>query len=125
MNIGSNIRTRRRAKDMTQEQLAEKMNVSVSAVSQWECGKSIPDLTMIPALCSVLDITADELLDIDRAKKKEQIRAIAEEARSYNARGYTLESREILIDGLKRFPDSHLILCDLMYSYNRNKEERE
>ncbi len=125
MQIGNTIRTRRRQKDMTQEQLAETMNVSISAVSQWECGKSIPDLTMVPALCSVLDISADELLGVDQAKKKEQIQAIVEEARSYNTLGYTLEAREILLAGLKRFPDSHLIIHDLMYSYNRNKGERE
>ena len=125
MEIGNTIRTRRRQKDMTQEQLAEKMSVSISAVSQWECGKSIPDLTMVPALCSVLDISADELLGVDQAKKKEQIQEIVEEARKVGARGYTLESREILIDGLRRFPDSHLILCNLMYSYNKNKEERD
>ncbi|MBQ8187024.1 MAG: helix-turn-helix transcriptional regulator, partial [Clostridia bacterium] len=70
MQIGNTIRMKRRTKDMTQEQLAEKMNVSISAVSQWECGKSIPDLTMIPALCSVLDVSADELLGVDQAKKK-------------------------------------------------------
>ena len=117
MQIGNTIRMKRRTKDMTQEQLAEKMNVSISAVSQWECGKSIPDLTMIPALCSVLDVSADELLGVDQAKKKEQIQAIAEESYEVSGRGYTTEARQILIDGLKRFPDSHMLMDELMHNY--------
>ncbi|MBQ9079623.1 MAG: helix-turn-helix transcriptional regulator [Clostridia bacterium] len=40
MNIGSVIKKARREKDLTQEQLAEYLNVSVSAVSQWESGVS-------------------------------------------------------------------------------------
>ena len=41
MKIGENIRNARRRQDMTQEQLAEYLNLSVSAVSQWESGGSL------------------------------------------------------------------------------------
>ena len=127
MEIGNIIRTKRRAKDMTQEELAEKMSVSISAVSQWECGKSIPDLTMIPALCSVLDVSADELLGVDRAKKHEQIREIIDEADELGCRGYLTEACDILEKGLKRFPESFVLETSLMNSaallYYRNREK--
>lgn len=126
MQIGNTIRTRRRQKDMTQEQLAEKLCVSISAVSQWECGKSIPDLTMIPAMCSVLDITADELLGVDRAKKQEQIRAIVEEAQQVRRKGFRLDAKEILYAGLKRFPGEHQIMFALMHlCVEGDEDERE
>ena len=125
MEIGNTIRTRRRQKDMTQEQLAEKMCVSISAVSQWECGKSIPDLTMVPALCSVLEISADELLGVDQAKKKEQIQAIVEEAEQIRWKGNRPAAKEIVQNGLKRFPGEHQLLFELMQICNESGEMEE
>lgn len=113
MEIGTVIRNRRRAKDMTQEELAEVLNLSVSAVSQWECGKNLPDITVIPALCRVLEITSDELLGMDSAKQQEEIDAIVEEAYRWGDRGYLEKQQEILEDGLKRYPDSWRLISSL------------
>jgi len=115
MEIGTVIRNRRRAKDMTQEELAEVLNLSVSAVSQWECGKNLPDLTIIPALCRVLEITSDELLGMDQSRQEEEISEIVEEASSWGSRGYLEKEQEILKDGLKRYPDSWLMMHQLMH----------
>ena len=87
MNIGATIRKVRRSREMTQEDLAEFLNVSVSAVSQWESEKTTPDISMIPAICSLLNISSDELLGIDLNKKKEKIEEISKEANSYSSRG--------------------------------------
>lgn len=116
MEIGTTIRNRRRAKDMTQEELAEVLNLSVSAVSQWECGKNLPDITIIPALCSVLEITSDELLGMNSAKKQEEIDGIVEEAFRWGDRGYLAKQQEILEAGLKRYPDSWRMMHQLMHS---------
>lgn len=62
MEIGSVIKKCRREKDLTQEQLAEYLNVSVSAVSQWESGKTMPDISMLVSIANFFDITTDELL---------------------------------------------------------------
>ena len=120
MEIGTVIRNRRRAKDMTQEELAEVLNLSVSAVSQWECGKNLPDLTIIPALCRILEITSDELLGMDRTKQQEEIDAIVEEAFRWGDRGYLEKQQEILEDGLKRYPDSWRMMHSLMHSFYWN-----
>ena len=117
MEIGTVIRNRRRAKDMTQEELAEVLNLSVSAVSQWECGKNLPDITIIPALCRVLGITSDELLGIDQTKQQEEIDAIMEEAYRWGDRGYLKKQQEILEDGLKRCPDNWRMMHSLMHSF--------
>lgn len=63
MNIGSTIKKLRRQKDLTQEQLAEYLNVSVSAVSQWESGKTAPDISLIVPLANFFDVSIDVLFD--------------------------------------------------------------
>ena len=117
MNISSIIRQMRRAKDMTQENLAEILGVSVSAVSLWESGKTMPDIALLPALCSVLGVSADTLLGIDLDKKDEEIAEILEEANKVGSRGYMEESISILEEGLKRYPDSWELIHALMSQY--------
>ena len=59
--IGENIKKLRKAKGMTQEELAEKACVSYQAVSKWENGGS-PDIEMLPVLANTFGVTIDELL---------------------------------------------------------------
>lgn len=60
--IGSRISKYRKAKGMTQEELAAQMGVSSQAVSKWENDASCPDISLLPQLCRILGITTDELL---------------------------------------------------------------
>lgn len=60
--LGTFLSALRRAKGMTQRELAEKLNVSDKAVSRWERDESAPDLTLIPVIAEVFDVTSDELL---------------------------------------------------------------
>ena len=81
MELGSQIKKYRNRKGLTQEALAEYLNVTVSAVSQWESSRTMPDLSLIPPLCVVLGVTSDELLDIDLAKRDERIAEIVRKAK--------------------------------------------
>lgn len=62
VKIGSFIATRRKANTLTQSQLAEKLGITDKAVSKWETGKSMPDLSLFMPLCDLLGITLNELL---------------------------------------------------------------
>ena len=62
MSMGKRIADLRKAKGMTQEQLAQRMGVTAQAVSKWENDLSCPDVTSLPQLAEVLDVTTDELL---------------------------------------------------------------
>jgi len=68
--IGENIKRLRQANNMTQEKLAEYVNVSAPAISKWERGETLPDITMIMPLASYFNVSLDELLgfDIEQAK---------------------------------------------------------
>ncbi len=65
MKIGKMIKKLRRENNMTQEALAEKLNISVSAVSQWEIEKTLPDISMIPLLMDIFSVSSDELIGIN------------------------------------------------------------
>lgn len=60
--IGSFIAARRKDICLTQSQLAEKLGITDKAVSKWENGKSMPDLSLFRPLCDLLQITLNELL---------------------------------------------------------------
>ncbi|MBQ7411604.1 MAG: helix-turn-helix transcriptional regulator, partial [Clostridia bacterium] len=107
MSIGEKIRDLRKSKNMTQEDLAECLNVTISAVSQWEIGKTMPDITMIPIICNVFDVSSDKLLEIDLTKKNIEIENVRTEAGKYYTRGFVLEGKEILKQGLLRFPNNY------------------
>ena len=61
--IGSYIAKKRREKNLTQEQLAEKLGVSNKTISKWENGKCMPDYSIIEQLCKELSVTLSELMD--------------------------------------------------------------
>ena len=63
------IATRRKELGYTQQQLAEKLNVSDKVVSKWETGRSLPDTSMLTDLAEVLEISVSELLKSDNVSK--------------------------------------------------------
>ena len=68
--IGKFISEERKAKNLTQSKLAEKIFVSDKTISKWEKGKGIPDTSVLLKLCEVLDITLNEFLNGERSVKK-------------------------------------------------------
>ena len=64
--IGKFIAACRKEKGLTQMQLAEKLNITNRAVSKWETGKSMPDVSLMLDLCDILGINVNELLSGER-----------------------------------------------------------
>lgn len=71
MKIGEKIKTNRQQKEWTQEQLAERLHVSRSAVSGWEVGRNYPDLETVVQISDLFEISLDELLREDVQMVKE------------------------------------------------------
>ena len=61
VKIGKFIAERRKNENLTQAQLAEKLNITDRAVSKWENGRSLPDPSIMPELCGILHITINDL----------------------------------------------------------------
>ena len=78
IKIGRFIAETRKSKNLTQKQLAEKLSISDKTVSKWECGKGLPDVSIMLDLCEELQITVNDLLTgesvskIDYQKKAEE-----------------------------------------------------
>lgn len=68
-NIGKFIAEKRKEKNMTQEQFAEKLGVTNRSVSRWENGKTMPDYSMFPMICETLSISISELLEGKKVQK--------------------------------------------------------
>ena len=69
--IAKNISELRRANDITQAELAEKLNYSDKAVSKWERGESVPDVMVLSEIADIFNVTVDYLLTEDHAPAKE------------------------------------------------------
>ena len=72
--IGKFISQCRKNKNLTQEQLAEILNISDRSVSKWERGLNLPDASLMLELCNILDITVNELLTGEIIKKEKYMK---------------------------------------------------
>lgn len=80
--IGLFIKNIRKEKGLTQEQLAEKLSVSQKSVSRWENGKTMPDYSLLPCICEILEINVAELFGAERiigdTISKKQVTAVTQ-----------------------------------------------
>ena len=66
--VGKNIKKTREEKGLSQEQLAERLNMTRQAVSNWERGKTEPDIETLQRLSEVLEVSVEELIYGEKAK---------------------------------------------------------
>ena len=70
--IGKFIAKCRKEKNMTQQELALKLDVTDRAISNWENGRRLPDYSIIEKLCNELDITVNELIEGKELNESEE-----------------------------------------------------
>lgn len=87
LNIGNKIKNLRRQKNISQEVLAQYLGISFQAVSKWESGMTMPDITLIPALASFFGISTDELFDYNYYETEKRIREIVDASYPYRGKG--------------------------------------
>ena len=73
IHFGESLRRLRKEKNLTQEQLAARLNVSFQTISNWERDESWPDLSMLPVLADFFGVRTDDLLGMDRAENERKI----------------------------------------------------
>lgn len=104
MTLGEKIRVARRKCGLSQEQLAEKMSVSRSAVAKWETDKGLPDVGNLKVLARLLNVSVDYLLDDGEAMDEPVIRE------PYQLSAYGRGCKKVKKDWLvrERFPDAKI-----------------
>ena len=123
MSIGTNIYTLRKAKKMTQAQLAEKLGVSEQAVSKWENEQCAPDVSLFPIIADYFGVSIDRLFGYHQNSYEEEVKAILKAA---DDSGGTYEEIAILTEGLERYPNSPDLKTGLAFSLsmvNRMSED--
>ena len=132
MNIGETIKKLRRQKDMTQEQLAGYLDISPQAVSRWEVNSTLPDITLVPVLANIFDVTTDMILGVDIDAKEKRIGALVQEANDHFFKHQYDEAEKTLRAALKEYPNSYKIMDNLaeflaskIGSCNKNWSEEE
>lgn len=113
--IGEGIKRLRREKGITQETLAEHMHISAAAISKWERGETLPDISMIIPLASYFGVSTDEILGLDAAKNEEKIKNYLDEYHRLAPLGKVHEQFELILQAYNAFPNDWRIVEEYMW----------
>ncbi|MBQ0125685.1 MAG: helix-turn-helix transcriptional regulator [Clostridiales bacterium] len=116
INLSETLKTLRRQRGNRQEDVATHLGISVQAVSKWERGEGLPDITLLPALSSYYGVTVDTLLGCDEIRKNEAVKAFDEECRRLLHEGKNEEKLALCRKMEKEYPNDETVLYWLMYS---------
>ena len=115
VKVGKFIALCRKEKNLTQEQLGERLGVSPKSISRWENGKTMPDYTLLDSLCGVLGITINEFYYGERMQK-EDYKSLSEQhlrlymKEKFNTRKLVMDILSGTVRGLLVFAVVYLIL---------------
>lgn len=95
-NFAEIVATKRKEKGMTQGELAKKMGISAQAVSKWENGLGLPDVTLFPMLAEILDVSLDDLFGVE-TEKAEISTILVKESGSHDEK-HTKKDKDALVE---------------------------
>ena len=110
MQIGQVIRQYRKKKDMTQEEMANRLGVTAPAVNKWENGNSMPDITLLAPIARLLDISLDTLLSFREELTQEEIQDIIQTVYSMLREKPFAEAFEWAKEKIEQYPN-----CEPLY----------
>ena len=127
--MGQIIKKLRKERNLTQEELAEQLNVTFQAVSKWENETGLPDISQIVPLSSVFGVSTDVLFGTFGTSDEEEVRKILDEAYSFKDDDGK-KTYDALQDGLRKYPNHSWLLmnslwrgCALAYPKNNYADE--
>ncbi len=115
IRIGENIKRLRKAKNLTQEQIAELLGISVTAVSKWERCETYPDITLLFPLAHYFGVTLDELMGYDEERVQAEI---TETLECYRSLWLTEpeKAREVIVKAYQNYPNDYLVMHYYMWN---------
>lgn len=124
VKLGKKIRELRKAKNISQEVLAQFLGVSFQAVSKWENDAAMPDVALIPVIASFFGVSTDELFDYNRLEAERNVEKICWEAAQLRV-NEPAKAEAILREGLRQFPGNDIILNNLLYTMSSPERSEE
>lgn len=113
MSVGKNIFELRKAKKLTQAELAEKLGVSDQAVSKWENDICVPDVTLFPIIADFFGVSIDRLYGFHLNSYSVEVEKILKKADDSMD---TYKEIEVISEGLERYPNSPDLKISLAFS---------
>ena len=114
--MGQTIKKLRKERNLTQEELAEQLNITYQAVSKWENETGMPDISQVVPLASVFGVSTDVLFGTFGASERDEVRGILENAYRLNE-GETADVKARyaeLQDGLRKYPNNLWLLVNCL-----------
>ena len=111
--LAQNIRRLRLHREMTQEELAERLSVTAQAVSRWERGECYPDITLLPGLANLFGVSTDELLGMEELYDSAKLHEIYTREHALSEQGKYAQAAELLEQALKLYPNEYGMMSDL------------
>ncbi len=115
--MGQIIKKLRKGHNFTQEELAKRLGVTYQAISKWENDFGMPDISQIVPLATIFDVSTDYLFGLDHTSETEdaiKIVSTADSLQEYGNRDSYLKAYDILMDGLKKYPNNYMITYNCM-----------
>lgn len=110
VNIGRTIARERRRTGITQEALAAHLGVSKAAVSKWEVGQSLPDVSLLPRIAAYFSLTLDELFDWRNELTDEESAALYAEVYALGEKGLGAAHERLCALATEHYSDAKLLL---------------
>ncbi|MBR5871227.1 MAG: helix-turn-helix transcriptional regulator [Clostridia bacterium] len=108
---------------LTQESLAEMLDVSPQSVSRWESGTSYPDMELLPSIANLFSMTTDELLGMQEIRAEYDLRRIFTEVIDLEKSGDYDAAAGILRDALMVYPANDGLMCELAMTLGQTGRE--
>ena len=111
--LAENLKKLRKGKDLTQEEVADLLHVSPQSVSKWERGDTLPDITLLPSLANLYQISVDALIGMDRINDRQTKNIVFSTAHNHLRNGNNKATIDVYTEALKSLPNDEDIMSDL------------
>ena len=125
IKLDNKLKKLRQNSGMTQEQLADLLDVTPQAISRWENGSSMPDVVHLVSLANCFDVTLDELIGRDELKNSMKLSDLYNEVKYLRKDGKEREAEAMLRDALQVYPNSQRIRMELALTFTRLEDASE
>ena len=117
VNLAENIKNLRKERNVSQEKLAEYLNISFQAVSKWETGNAYPDISLLPDIARFFGITVDELLQVEKLDEERLCKEYEEKAKALFRDGRRGEVLALTQEAYRQLPNNTAVKESLMSAY--------
>ena len=118
MDLGNNIKSLRTKKKMTQEELAELLGTTSKSVSRWEQSLTYPDISLLPFIANIFEVTVDDLLGVESIKQDEYVNELKKQADQYAMNNDYENELKLWKEAYKKLPNNEEVKIYLISVMN-------